>query len=238
MTNHEDVNKYYNQINGLIDEYLETHRIKPSNLKRYLKKGSERFQNFLKRNNLDGIKGVERVLQDVIDDRYALESDKILTFESFNIFESQEFKILDLKECLYKGISKSTLEHEKILADAFDTNLGLIDPIDGDKHIYSVEGFGKDKIKAIIYTSPEIDVIKNNIQEYAWEVLSKSNVKITDGISIQLVNLINKELFYKNIENVVNKQSTIDTIKSVLGMNLKENNENFAIFVDSKAATP
>lgn len=238
MTNHEDVNKYYNQINGLIDEYLETHRIKPSNLKRYLKKGSERFQNFLKRNNLDGIKGAERVLQDVIDDRYALESDKILTFESFNIFESQEFKILDLKECLYKGISKSTLEHEKILADAFDTNLGLIDPIDGDKHIYSVEGFSKDKIKAIIYTSPEIDVIKNNIQEYAWEVLSKSNVKITDGISIQLGNLINKELFYKNVENVVNKQSTIDTIKSVLGMDLKENSENFTIFVESIHVRP
>lgn len=233
MTNHEDVNKYYNQINNLVDEYLEINKIKPSNLRRYLQNGSERFKNFLKRNNLDMVKGSDRVLQDVIDDRYALEADSILTFEKFNIFESDEFKLLDIKECLYKGVSKSTLEHEKILADVFDTNLGLIDPVDGDKHIYSIEGFGKEKLKVIIYLSSEIDIINNNIQEYAWEVLSKSSVKVTDGISIQLGNLINREMFNKNVENNINKQSTINTIKSVLGMDLKGNSEKFAIFVET-----
>ena len=46
------------------------------------------------------------------------------SFETFKYFESEEFKINSMKECLYKAIEKSTLSQEKILADYFDTNLG------------------------------------------------------------------------------------------------------------------
>ena len=45
-------NKYYQQINELIDDYMDKWKIRPSNLKRYLQPGSERFTKFLHRNNL------------------------------------------------------------------------------------------------------------------------------------------------------------------------------------------
>ena len=231
INSHEDANLYYNKINGLIDEYLENNKIRPSNLKRYLQNGSERFKNFLKRNNLSEV-GCERILQDVIEDRYALEADKILKFERFNIMESEEFKILSIKECIYKAVPPASLTHEKILADAFDTSLGHINSIDSPKHIYNIENFGKNKIKAVIFLSGEIDIIKNNIQEYAWETLNKSSVKITIGISIQLGNLVSRDSFDKSIEQSVNKESTIDVIKEILGMKLHVNNEKCIVLTE------
>jgi len=46
INSREDANKYYQQINKLVDEYMESDKIRPSNLKRYLQPGSERFNNF------------------------------------------------------------------------------------------------------------------------------------------------------------------------------------------------
>ena len=61
---------------------------------------------------------------------------KILKYENFKLLESEEFKVLDLKQCLYKGIEKATINHEKILADFFDLSLSQIDPISSDKHTF------------------------------------------------------------------------------------------------------
>jgi hypothetical protein len=56
-----------------------------------------------------------------------MENDGVITFESFKMFESDEFKIQSLKQCLYKGIEKADIKMEKELADYFDVNLGDID---------------------------------------------------------------------------------------------------------------
>ena len=37
INNREDVNRYYQIINELLDEYTEQHKIRPSNLKRYFR---------------------------------------------------------------------------------------------------------------------------------------------------------------------------------------------------------
>ena len=121
----EDANKYYQMVNTLIDDYIDKWKIRPSNLKRYLQPCSERFNKFLKRNGLKEIKGAERILRDVIEDREAMEKDGVITFENFQLFESEEFKLSSLKQCLYKGIEKASNKHEKALADHFDTSLGV-----------------------------------------------------------------------------------------------------------------
>ena len=69
INNREDANKYYQQINELIDDYMDKWKIRPSNLKRYLQPGSERFNRFLKRNNFKEVNGIDRILSDVIEDR-------------------------------------------------------------------------------------------------------------------------------------------------------------------------
>ena len=72
----EDANKYYQMINDLVDEYTEKNKIRPSNLKRYLQPGSERFNRFLERNKLNDIKGASVILKDVIEDRENMEKDR------------------------------------------------------------------------------------------------------------------------------------------------------------------
>ena len=139
ISNREEANKYYQQINQLVDNYIDNYKIRPSKLRSYFKPNSERFQRFLKKNGLDSIDGANRILNDVIDDRVSLEKDGVVTFETFKYFESDEFKIRSMRECLYKGIEKSTLAQEKVLADFFDTNLGSIDIIDSDKHIFKID---------------------------------------------------------------------------------------------------
>ena len=49
INNREDANRYYQVINGLVDDYLDKWKVRPSNLKRYLQPGSERFNKFLER---------------------------------------------------------------------------------------------------------------------------------------------------------------------------------------------
>lgn len=179
----EDANKYYQIINELVDEYVEKWKIRPSKLKRYLQPGSERFVKFLKKNNLDTIDGSSRILQDVIEDRYHMEKDGVVTFESFKVFESSEFKIHSLKECLYKGIDKATIKYEKALADYFDSNLGDIDVLDSDRHQFLINDWDGENIKVIIYSEEDLDIIKDNICEHLLDELHNKEVELTKNLT-------------------------------------------------------
>ncbi len=181
INNREDANKYYQQINELIDDYMDKWKIRPSNLKRYLQPGSERFTKFLQRNNLKEVNGIDRVLSDIIEDRVNMEEDGVLTFESFKLFESNEFKVSNLKQCLYKGIDKADLNMEKVLADVFDTNLGSIDVVDSDKHIFNV-----DNLNVIVYSKEDLEVIKNNIIDHLYEELKSKKVLLGGLVELPL----------------------------------------------------
>lgn len=181
INSREDANKYYQQINELIDDYMDKWKIRPSNLKRYLQPGSERFTKFLHRNNLKEVNGIDRVLSDIIEDRVNMEEDGVLTFESFKLFESNEFKVSNLKQCLYKGIEKADLNMEKVLADVFDTNLGSIDIVDSDKHIFNV-----DNLNVIVYSKEDLEIIKNSIIDYLYEELKSKKVLLGGLVELPL----------------------------------------------------
>ena len=187
----EDANKYYQLVNELVDEYMEKGKIRPSSLKRYLQPGSERFKKFLQRNKLNEITGIDRVLEDVIEDRASMEADGVITFESFKLFESEEFRASSLKQCIYRGLEKADVEMEKALADYFDTNLGSIDVIDSDKHIFYIE----DKnIEAICLSLEEMKIVEDNIVEYLYSELKKKEIELVDkmvgGLSINIGDFI------------------------------------------------
>ena len=97
INNSEDANKYYQMINGLVDDYIDKWKVRPSKLSAYLKPGGQRFNKFLERNKLKGISGAERILRDVIEDREHMEKDGVVTFESFNLLESSEWKVSNLR---------------------------------------------------------------------------------------------------------------------------------------------
>ena len=190
INNKEDANRYYQVINGLVDDYLDKWKVRPSNLKRYLQPGSERFNKFLERNKLKDIKGADVILKDIIEDRDSMEQDGVITFESFKMFESEEFKIHSMKQCLYKGIEKATSSQEKVLADHFDTNLGDIDIVDADKHIFKLNDWENSDWEVVIYSKEEMDVILTNVVEHMYNELSKKKIELSQHISIELSDLI------------------------------------------------
>jgi lipopolysaccharide export LptBFGC system permease protein LptF len=233
INNREDVNKYYQVINGLVDDYLDKWKVRPSNLKRYLQPGSERFNKFLERNKLKDIKGAAVILKDIIEDRDSMEQDGVITFESFKMFESEEFKIHSLKQCLYKGIEKATQKMEKVLADHFDTNLGDIDIVDADKHIFKVNDWNNYDVEVVIYSKEEMDVILTNVVEHLYGELSKKKIELSQHISIELSDLIKEDAFTNKIENILTEDMAKNLISDCLdnGFKFKAEFQGYFIWI-------
>ncbi len=232
INNREDANKYYQQINELIDDYMDKWKIRPSNLKRYLQPGSERFNRFLKRNNFKEVNGIDRILSDVIEDRVNMESDGVLTFEKFKYFESNEFKTSSLRECLYKGIEKADINLEKALADVFDTNLGSIDVIDTDKHIFKVNDWNNKDINVLIYSKEDLEIIKNNMIDFLFEELKSKKILLGGIVEISLSS-ITSDVGYIRFE--IGKQLKLNEIVSdLLEMEHYESFNGYEIWIEKK----
>jgi hypothetical protein len=219
ISNREDANKYYHLINELVDDYIDKWKIRPSNLKKYLKPGSERFNKFLLRNKLSEVKGASVILSDIIEDRASMEKDGVLKFETFKYFESNDFKIDSLKECLYKGIEKADIKMEKILADFFDTNLSSIDILDAYKHLFKLENWENDDWKVIIYSKEDLDIIKENIIENIYKEINEKEVELSSNIKVSLSKLIDNEIFYKKMIDIFTEDNLIKKVTDLLGDN-------------------
>lgn len=224
ISSREDANKYYQVVNKLVDEYIDKWKIKPTNLKKYLKVGSDKFEKFIERNGLKDVNGIKQVISDIIEDRVHMETDGVLTFESFKVFESDEFKITSLIQCLYKGIGKTDIKTEKFLADHFDANLSQIDIIDSDKHMFKINNWGNEDILAIVYNKDEFDIIKENIKEYLLDELLKKDIDLIVGVSVKLEGLINKEKFETEIESKLSDKVITDLINDSLESNYSKFN--------------
>ena len=237
INNREDANKYYQLINELVDEYIDKWKIRPSRLGKYLRPGSDRFNKFLMRNNLSEVKGAEVILKDIIEDRVHMEKDGVMTFESFHLFESDDFKIDSMKECLYKGIEKADIKMEKVLADVFDTNLGSIDIVDADKHIFKIEDWeGEDK-KVIIYSDEDLEVIKTNMVENLYEELRKKKVELSSKVSVDLSDLIKEDDFTGMMSDQLDKTDDFtnsllnEIITDLLEFDFKQEESGYFIWI-------
>ncbi len=231
INNREDVNKYYQIINNLVDNYTEQHKIRPSNLKKYLKPGGGKFNKFLERNKLNSIKGCDRILKDIIEDRNSMEKDGVLTFESYKIFESDDFKIPSIKECLYKGIDKSTTKMEKILADYFDTNLSDIDIEDSSKHKFKINEWENDDISVIMYSEEDMDIIKENITDHLLDELKDKEIQLTSDIKIKISEIMDKSSFETSMKLKLTDNLLIKLIEDLTDHKYKGSSDSHYIWV-------
>jgi hypothetical protein len=218
INSREDANKYYQIVNALIDNYITKEKIKPQNLRRYLKNGSDKFEKFIERNGLIDINGIRQVINDVIDSWTHIEDDGIMTFESYKLYESEEFKITSLIQCLYKGIGKTDINTEKFLADYFDTNLSHIDIVDSDKHIFKINDWENKDLIAIVYNNDELDIIKENIKEYLTGLLLNKKVDLL-GLEVKLESIIDKTKAEEYIQSELGDERITDLINNSLEQN-------------------
>lgn len=214
VNSRENANKYYKLVNDIVDDYINKWKIRPKNLKAYFKEGTSKFDNFLLRNGLDKIEGIKQVIKDVINDRVYMEEDGVLTFESFNYFESIEFKNIDILDCFTKGIDKVNLDTEKFIADEFDTSLGHIDIVDADKHIFSINNWDKHNVNILIYNEDDFRIILHNLEGYFIE---KFNSKILNihGTKVQFGDIIDSNKF-KGILNDIDFDKKVEILTNSL----------------------
>mgnify|MGYP000497149064 CR=1 FL=1 len=235
INNREDANKYYQQVNELIDDYMDKWKVRPSNLKRYLPRGSERFNKFLHRNNLKEVNGIDQVLSDVINDRVNMVKDGVLTFENFKFFESDEFKVSNLKQCLYKGIEKADLNMEKVVADVFDTNLGSIDVVDSGKHIFKVNDWNGKDINVLIYSKEDLELIKSNLVDCLYDELTSKKVLLGGLIDVSLVDFVSQDGFTTMMNDQLSGDGLNDIISQLLEMEVYESFNGYQIWIEKKS---
>lgn len=230
ITNRDEANQYFDRVNKLVDDYMMNGKIRPSMLKRYLKPGGENFNFFLKINDLSEVNGIDRVLADVIEDRAGMERDGVMTFESFKTFESDEFRVSSMRQCLYKGIEAAGIEAEKAVADSFDTNLGHVNVESAEAHVFSVVGWEGREVKVIAYSKQEIEIIYENIVDFLYDEACRKTIELPGGVSMSLEGLIDRGSFVRNLDIEMNSvaetegigEGVIKTIEDLTGTEMKE----------------
>lgn len=235
----EDANEYYRRVNELVDEYISRiektgGRIRPSELREIMRPNGDHSRKFIRWAKLEEVDGIDIILNDVVMDRYYMEKDGILTFESFNFLESEDFKIASMAQCLKKGIGPANIEMEKKIADHFNTNLGEIDVVDPDRHIFSVNSWhGEEKV--VVYSKDEVSIIKGNIMNYLYDELCSKKIDLTQTVSIELSDLINKDSFKYKVTKMLTDDLTIRLITDCLfGFRFEAEANGHFIWVDSE----
>ena len=231
IRNSEDANKYYQIVNQYVDDYIEEfikkHKFKPSRVESYLLENKAKLKNFISRRGLSDVNGIEQVLSDILQDRVSMRKDSVMTFENFKFLDSDDFKILDLKQCLYKGIDNVTINHEKILADYYDVSLSQIDVVSAEKHIFKI-----DELNIVIYNEDELNIIKENIKDYVLNQTFSKNIKLDLGssdldLNVNVKDFMDTEKFNNKIEEILTKENVKNITSSILGCKLCDDEENF-----------
>lgn len=253
INNREELNSYYQFFNTLVDEYTENWKIKPSNLKRYLQPGTERFNKFLEKAKYQVKQkwGVEindgfgrLVLQNVLEDRFAMEKDGVLNFNKFQILESNQYKIDNIATCLWKGIGKADGTYEKFLADFFDTNLSqitIVSPsnavnhvhslIASSSHLFEVTTWGE-KWNVIVWSSSDFELIRENIKEYLYTELTSRELDIS-GMKLNLSRVVDENAFSMYVESLLSPDYLINLVSECLvgfGFDSKSSSSPFLVW--------
>jgi hypothetical protein len=180
----DDANRYYSLIDSHIESYVNNYYskygVEARKIEEHLLKNKSLINDFLKKRGLSEVSGINRIVQDVLEDRIALHKDSVMTFESFSFSEKSNTSS-SFKECLFLGISEPTIEHEKLLADLFDCSLSHIECVNSQKRIFRIDSSELESV--IVYTDSELDVIYENMLDYLVDKFLKQELSV-EGFSL------------------------------------------------------
>lgn len=215
--NSDNISEYYGKINKLIDEYFAW-SVTPSALKKFLKPGSLALKKFIERNELSNVVNINKIINDVVEDRYSMEKDGVLTFESFGQESVEDILSSDdsgtgLDFILYNNVEPTDLKAEKIIADYYRTSLGHINEVDKNLHEYTVDVL-KGDYNVIIFSEEDFGKIVDNLVEYFMKYLSSKSVTVgTLNLNIKLSNLIDQEAILAMVDS---KSYIVNIISEIL----------------------
>jgi hypothetical protein len=141
-----------------------------------------------------------------------MELDKVMKFEKFS--KVNEGVI---------SIGNANVNHEKVLADYYNTSLGHIDLVDPEIHLYKIDDFGK-KVVSIIFSDKELEEIKvktldHLVLEAENKVLSIDEVggiEMGFGFRFWLSDIFDEEKFRKSCEEKITNENILIIIKSII----------------------
>ena len=112
-------------------------------------------------------------------------------------------------------VGKSTIEHEKILADHFDTSLSDVNVIDSDKHIFEIETI-QQTTKCILFTKEEVSIIKENIIEHCQNVMLDKKIPTDIGLNVYVRDIIDENKTYNFLEKSLNNEKIYKIIDNLV----------------------
>jgi hypothetical protein len=170
----EELSKYYHQISECVDDYIKNHQVKPTEIWLYIKKN---FKRFLEKYNLSDIENIDKIIHDVLDHRRHMELDNVFYFEQYKM-KMNESSL---------PTSSTDIEHEKVLADFFETSVGHVEVLDQMSHLFQIKTFDEN-LKAIIFSEEEVNSMRKSIiEKLIRQIYSKSvTIPSVDGIRINL----------------------------------------------------
>jgi hypothetical protein len=209
IDNTHDANKYYKLVNDFIDKYITDWKIKPSKLAIYLKNNSK-FEKFLDKNKLKEVWNINRIINDVIEDRVGLEYDGVLKFEKFSL----------LKENLI-SLGTSDISYEKILADYTNIGLSHIFLRDFSLNLYLIKDFDKKRYVSIYSDN---DLIKNleNIKFTIQKKIILDYHEIDDlegynfNLDLRIGDITDNNKLLTKLNEIINKDFFLSILKQAI----------------------
>ena len=196
--NKGNIDSYYEIINTKIDDYF-TKNVSASSLSKYFSKDYG-LDKFIKREKLEDVAGIKRVIKDVVEDRMALD-ENVRTFEQFNS-NSDQFKIS----------YEITQDIEKQIADLYRVSLGHIE---SNKNRIKLKGV-KNEQELYVFTKDNIRTVFINIAHNMYDVFTKEMKLDYSPLEIKVdidPDIIDKEKFVNSFyDNINGKMELIEEL--------------------------
>lgn len=205
MNNSEEITKIYRSVGEKINDYTDKWKIRPENLERYL--SGKRLKRFIQSEGLENINGIEIIINDIIQDRISMNKDLVQKFENFN-FDNN----IDSGYNFWNGVGRSSIDHEKILADFYDVSLSEVDIIDTNTHRFKVNGE-----EVLVFTESELDIILENIKIEKIDHITNKEIEIFKDVKVSLSDLIDNEKLSIKIDEIVT-EGLYEMIKKELSL--------------------
>lgn len=209
ISNRDEANKYFQQLNDIVDEYIKDHKVRPSELHRYMKSN---YKSIIDEVGLSDVDGINRVFYDVLNHRLNMERDGVMTFENFRLLNES---LIDLE--------KGKFKYKKVLADLYNTSLGHIKVVDPKTHLYKVQDFGDD-VYVFAYSSDDLKSIKQNIVNGTVDEIQKKSLQVSDIESEDLgqvwqfavKDFLDKDKLLQDCDSRLSTNKLIEIITTVL----------------------